>query len=209
MSSAERAEKRLKEVEEFIRLKGEEKKILLKDVSRVRQSLKTTLEDIKKKASAKRFELETELKEIEISVRDRAEFYAEQERVRQDSLTDLSGKVAELEKTIPLLKDTVDNMSHERDTLTQVLSDLRFRTAEEANKLQASIDKQLELADVDAKRAYVKRLEEKAKVAEHKLIQLREKEESLMSREEANRQRSEDLAVRERRLSSKERLYRV
>lgn len=208
-SSLERAELRLKEVERLIKLHGEEKANLLVDLRRVRDNMKRTLAEAKKKAAAQKFELTVELKEQNDKVRERADFFVEQERIRLEAIEVLTEEASKLELTVKLLTDTVQHLSNERDGLGITLSDLRFRVAEEINKLDAALEKQKEIVDLESREKHTLEMEEKAKVAEQKLVQLKAKEQSLISREDALRGRAEELTIRERRLDSKERLYIV
>lgn len=98
--SVDRAQKRLDDLEVYIRNKGVEKKSLLEDVARVKQSLKATLADIKKKADSKKFELDIQIKDVEEHLRERLDFYVEQERIRQETIEELSLKAKAMEESV-------------------------------------------------------------------------------------------------------------
>lgn len=205
--SVDKSQKKLTEVDRLIKYHGENKQKLLDDLTRIRKNYKDTLSGFKKESASKRFELNTQLRDIERDIKSRAEFYAEQERTRQEALESLTEQVKVLEENISNLERLQTELGEDCNRTHVSLHDLTNRIIDKSKELQNLEERKKQLQGISKSEAHVKELEEKAKVAEHKLVQLRQKEESLIAREEALFNKAQDIQIRERRLTSKERLY--
>lgn len=215
-ASEERVQHRLDSLEKFVQVKGEQKKSLKEDIVRVEASLKSTIADIKKQASARKFELNVQLKEIEDRVNERNDFYVEQERTRQESIASLTLEAEELNEHIIYLRDLVESLSLETTSRADILNKLDnevSNTKLEFSKLKEKCDRDLkslsdELAQRESEIETMKvNRDEILSEVNTKLSKLREYEEGLMARENALKDKDIDLSIRERRVHSAERLY--
>lgn len=212
VTSIVRSNSKLESLRNDIRIEGIAKTKAEQDVTNVRKRLNAAIAETQNKIDAASFELRS----IEASIRERKTYLEEQEKLidgavesGNEELQSIKYQIEDLHRTkqsaeleIHDTNEILDRLKESIAPLEQEIANLHIKHKTE----RATLDNTLHdiLISIDNARLDLQRITAET---DAKLSKLREREASIIARDDASRQLSADLALRERRLNSAERLY--